>query len=113
MSAGPPTSPEATAEWFRKHFRPEAARGLAAVIEVQLTGPGGGSICLQIEDGRITASLGGDRAPDARLAVAADDWRDVLLGRANGELLAMEGRIRIDGDLGLAMKMRSLFRRSA
>lgn len=113
MSPRAPASPEAAAEWFRKHFQPGAARGLAAVIEVELTGADPGTVCLQIEDGRIKASLGRDVAPRVRFTLAADDWRDLVQGHANAEMLAMEGRIRIEGDMGLAMKMRSLFRRSA
>jgi len=113
MSARAPGSPEGAAEWFRKHFQPGAARGLAAVIELELTGPDPGTLCLQIEDGRLKTSLGRDVAPGVRFTVTADDWRDLVEGRANAELLAMEGRLRIEGDLGLALKMRSLFRRSA
>jgi putative sterol carrier protein len=113
MPLDAPTSPEATAEWFRSHFRSDAARGLAAVIELDLQGAGGGSVCLQIEDGRLKTSLGRDAAPDLRVSLSTQDWREVAAGRANAELLAMEGRILMQGDLGLAMKLRSLFRRGA
>jgi putative sterol carrier protein len=113
MSQHPAAQPHAVAEWLRRHFRPEAARGVIAVIEIELTGPDGGSVCVQIEDGRIKTSVGGDAAPGLRLVVDARDWSDVMAGRANAEFLAVEGRIRIEGDPGLAMKMRSCFRRSA
>ncbi len=103
---------EATAAWLREHFRPEAAAGLAAVIEIELTGPAGGRLCIQVEDGRLKVSMGGDAAPDARLVASAEDWRDVLDGRANAEMLVVEDRIRIEGEQGLAMKLRSLFRRT-
>lgn len=106
-----PAPPDAVAEWLRRHFRTDAARGVSAVIELDLTGPAGGTVCLQIENGRIKTSLGGDAAPNVRFVVDARDWSDVMAGRANAELLAMEGRIRIEGDLGLAMKMRAFFRR--
>jgi sterol carrier protein 2 len=106
-----PAPPDAVAEWLRRHFQTDAARGVSAVIELDLTGPAGGTVCLQIENGRIKTSLGGDAAPNVRFVVDARDWSDVMAGRANAELLAMEGRIRIEGDLGLAMKMRALFRR--
>jgi len=102
---------EWSAGWLRRHFRPEAARGLAAVIVLELSGPGGGRLCLQIEDGALKVSPGGDVAPAARLTLAAADWRDVLEGRANAEMLAVGGRIQAEGDLGLALKLRSLFRR--
>jgi len=103
---------EAMAAWLHEHFRPEAARGLAALIEIELTGPAGERLCIQVEDGRLKTSLGGDAAPDARLVASAQDWRDVLDGRANAEMLVVEDRIRIEGNAGLAMKLRSLFRRA-
>lgn len=109
---GSASAAEAMAGWLREHFRPEAAVGLAAVIEIELSGPGGGRLCLQLEDGRLKTSLGGDAAPDARLVASVHDWRDVLAGRANAEMLAVEDRIRIEGDAGLAMKLRALFRRA-
>lgn len=113
MAEGGPASPEALAAWFRAHFRPGAARGLAAVIELEATGPGGGRVCLQIEGGELKTSLGGDVSPDVRLVGPLADWGDALSGRANVEMLVMEERIRIEGDLGLAMKLRALFGRRA
>jgi putative sterol carrier protein len=103
---------EAMVAWLHEHFQPAAARGLAAVIEIQLTGPAGGRLCIQVEDGRLKTSLGGDAAPDARLVASAQDWSDVLDGRANAEMLVVEDRIRVEGNQGLAMKLRSLFRRA-
>ncbi len=105
------TPPEAAARWLHAHFDPEAARGVVAVIEMELTGPGGGTVCLQIEDGRIKTRVGGDVAPHVRFALSVDDWAALTAGRANAELLAMEERIAISGDHALAMRMRALFPR--
>jgi putative sterol carrier protein len=106
-------SPEKMAEWFRRHFQAEAARDLSAVIEVVLESAAATArVGLQVEGGRLKASLGGDAAPDARFIASAEDWADVLSGRANAEMLVMEGRIRIEGDESLAMKVRALFRRT-
>ncbi len=106
-------TPEAMAEWLRAHFRPESARGLATVVEVVLEREAGDArLGLQVEDGRLKISLGGDAAPRARFLASAPDWADVLAGRANAEMLVMEGRIRVEGDGGLAMKVRGLFRRT-
>jgi putative sterol carrier protein len=103
---------EAMVGWLHERFRPEAAAGMAAVIEIELTGPAGGRLSIQVEDGRLKTSLGGDAAPDVRLVASTQDWSDVLDGRANAEMLVVEDRIRIEGNQGLAMKLRSLFRRA-
>jgi putative sterol carrier protein len=104
---------EWTADWLREHFRADAARGVAAVFELVLSGPDAGTVCVQVEEGRIKTSLGRDAAPDVRYTLSSDDWRDFLAGRANAEMLAMTGRVRIEGDHALALKLRALFRRTA
>ena len=104
---------ERTAEWLRGHFRADAARGVAAVFELVLDGPDGGSVCVQVEEGRIKTSVGRDAAPDVRYTLSTDDWREFLAGRASAEMLAMTGRVRIEGDHALALRLRALFRRTA
>ena len=51
-------------------------------------------------------------APSERCGCVVTLSRDDTRVGENAELLAVEGRIRIEGDPGLAMKMRSCFRRS-
>lgn len=97
-------------DWFRKSFRSEAAEGLRARYELRLTGPSGGSVSVQVADG--TARVEPCEAPDAdvRMRISLDDWFAVLEGRENVDLLYMAGRLEIDGDLSLAVKLRTLFR---
>jgi putative sterol carrier protein len=97
-------------DWFRKSFRSEAAEGLCARYELRLAGPRGGSIRVSVADG--TASIEPGEAPDAdvRMRVSLDDWFAVLEGRENVDLLYMAGRLEIEGDLSLAVKLRTLFR---
>jgi len=41
--------------------------------------------------------------------MAAQDYVDMSTGKANGQMLFMSGKLRIAGDMGLAMRMQSLF----
>jgi putative sterol carrier protein len=111
MSAVPTASIEAAAEWLRKHFAPEAARGVRATYQLDLAGEGGGLLRLEIDDGVLLIAQGRAEAPQVILRAPAALWLAVLGGRENGELLYMAGRIQIDGDLGLAAKLRSFFGR--
>ena len=43
----------------------------------------------------------------------AEDYFALLVGRENADLLYMAGRLEIDGDLALALKIRPLFRAKA
>ncbi len=66
---------------------------------------------MRIGDGRVKNGEGVDPQPDVILRVTAQDFFDVLAGTANPDLLFMDDRIEIEGDLSLALKLRSLFSR--
>ncbi len=96
------------ADWLRKHFDPQAAAGVRARYRFELSGEGGGTLWLGIEDGQC--ALRREEAPaDVVFRLALSDYLGVLAGRENAELLHMAGRLEIEGDLGLAMKVRRLF----
>jgi len=108
-AAEPATLDEAV-EWLREHFRPEAAVGMRVTYSLDLSGPGGGIVQLAISDGRVAVDRVDDPAADVRLRLSAADYFRVLAGGANADLLYMEDRLEIDGDLALATKLRTLFR---
>ena len=43
------------------------------------------------------------------LAMSGEDCLKVLNGQVSGTMVAMTGRLRISGDMGLAMQLASLF----
>jgi len=111
MQGEAPASIEAAAEWLRKHFAPERARGVSVVYELDLTGPAGGLLQVRIDDGRLELGRGRATQSDVRFRLSAADWFGILAGRENAELLFMAGRIQVDGDRALAVKMGSYFAR--
>jgi putative sterol carrier protein len=46
------------------------------------------------------------------LTMAAGDFVDLTQGKLNGMTAFMSGKLKIAGDMGLAMKLQSLFRSS-
>jgi len=110
MPARAPETLDEALDWLRKHFDPEAGRGLSASFELDLSGPGGGELGLRLVDGVLHLAPGRVAAPDARLRLAAADYFGILAGRENADLLYMAGRIEIEGDLRRVLKLRTLFR---
>jgi putative sterol carrier protein len=104
-----PRTLDEAAQWLRRHFQPEAARGLCAVVGIDLSGPGGGNLSVSIDGGGVRVESIRAGAPDLLLRTAASDYYAILAGRENAELLFMAGRMEIEGDLALAMKLRTLF----
>jgi predicted lipid carrier protein YhbT len=110
MAAGGSASIDEAVEWLRKHFDSEAARGLTVSFQYVLTGPAGGSFHARVDDGRLEAEVGEIPSPDASFRLQGSDFFAILAGRENADLLFTAGRIDVEGDLSIALKMRSLFR---
>ena len=108
-SAQDPRTPADAVDWLRKHFDAEAAADCEASYVFELAGEGGGSIGVRVENGRLEIAEGDVQPADLRFRLAARDFYDVLAGRANPDMLFMEERLQIEGDLGLALRFRRLF----
>jgi putative sterol carrier protein len=87
----------------------DAAEDLDAVYQFDLSGPQGGRYILKIRDGACVVEEGSHPDPHVTLAMAAEDCMKVLGGQLSGQSVLMSGRLRISGDMGLAMQLKSLF----
>jgi putative sterol carrier protein len=93
-------------------FKPEVAEGVDAVIQYHLTGEDAGDWIINIHEGKCTVTEGTAEAPKMTLTADAHDFRDVLLGKANGMQYFMTGKLKLAGDLNLAMKLTTFFKMS-
>ena len=90
-------------------FRSDKATGTSAVIQYDVSGDGGGTWHAVIKDGACTVTPGLAPTPNLTLQIAAQDWLDMLSGKQSGQMLFMSGKLKIKGDMGLAMKLGSMF----
>ena len=93
-----------------KAFLPDVAEGVDAVIQYRLTGEEAGDYIITIKDGVCSVSEGIAESPTMTLTADARDFGDVLLGKANGMQYFMQGKLKLSGDLNLAMKLTSFFK---
>ena len=93
-----------------KAFKPEVAEGVDAVIQYQLTGDEGGDWIIIIKEGKCTVTEGNAEKPTMTLMANAQDFKDVLTGKADGMQYFMQGKFKLSGDLNLAMKLTTLFK---
>lgn len=96
-----------------QNFNADAAKGMNSVIQFNLTGDGGGTYHVSIKDGACTVTEGAHASPNMTMTMAAQDYVDMISGKLNGQMAFMSGKLKIAGDMGLAMKMQSLFKRPA
>jgi putative sterol carrier protein len=83
-----------------------------AMIQFDLSGDNGGKWWVKIADGAATSGKG-DATENPNLTLIADaaDYVKISLGQMDGTAAFMQGKLKIKGDMGLAIKMQSLFKR--
>ena len=93
-------------------FVPEKSTGTDAIIQFDLSGENGGQFWLHINDGALETGEGAHDSPKMTLKANADDWVKVSTGELNAMQAFMSGKIKIQGDMSLAMKMQAMFKTS-
>jgi len=90
-------------------FRPDKAAGVNAVIQYDISGDQAGTWHAVIKDGTCTVSAGPATNPNLTLAMSSQDWLDMLAGKLSGQMAFMSGKLKLKGDMGLAMKIGGMF----
>ena len=90
-------------------FKPERAAGTSAVVQYDISGDGGGTWHAVIKDGTCAVAEGPGTNPALTLQMSAQDWLDMTSGKQSGQMLFMSGKLKLKGDMGLAMKLGSMF----
>ncbi|MBI4634829.1 MAG: SCP2 sterol-binding domain-containing protein [Candidatus Rokubacteria bacterium] len=98
-----------TFDQMASRFRADKATGTSAVIQYDISGEGGGTWHAIIRDGVCAVSAGAGASPTLTLQMAAQDWLDMVSGKQSGQMLFMSGKLKLKGDMGLAMKLGSMF----
>ncbi len=91
-------------------FLPEKAQGVNAVIQFQFAGEQAGDWKVSIKDGACLAEQGTAENPTLVLAAAGQDYIDMITGRLDPMQAFMQGKVKLKGDLNLAMKMMGYFK---
>src|SRR6266851_6356793 len=98
-----------TFDQMPSRFRADRAAGTNATIQYDISGDGGGTWNAVIKDSACTVSPGAAASPNLTLQISAQDWLDMLSGKQSGQMLFMSGKLKVKGDMGLAMKLGSMF----
>ena len=91
-------------------FLAEKAAGVEAVVQCQFTGDGGGDWVITIRDSRCTVEPGQAPNPKLTLRLSAQDFHSLISGKLNGMQAFMLGKVKVTGDLSLAMRLAGLFK---
>ena len=92
-------------------FIPEKAQGLDSVIHFKFTGEEPGEWNAVIKDGKVQVAQGiPSRQPNMTLSADSADYIKIFTGEMDGMQAFMQGKIKLAGDLNLAMKLMQMFK---
>ena len=107
--ADAPSSCKQLFDQMPRRFKKEAAQGLNAVFQFDLSGEGGGKWQLVINNDKCDIKEGAHPSPNTTFSMAAQDYLDMAAGKLNPQMAFMSGKLRIAGDMGLALRFQGLF----
>ncbi len=102
---------DTAAEFFsslKDNIPSDKVKDLNATYQWELTGDGGGKWFAKFLDGEIDIGEGETENPDITITVATQDWMDIVSGKLNGQMAFLQGKLKVQGDMTLAMKLQSL-----
>ncbi len=91
-------------------FVPEKAPGLDAVIQFHFTGDEASDWYAVIKDGKVEVSEGVHENPTMTLTADSSDYIKIFTGELDGMKAFMQGKLKLAGNLNLAMKLTQMFK---
>ncbi|WP_242392855.1 SCP2 sterol-binding domain-containing protein [Anaeromyxobacter oryzisoli] len=94
----------------RLQARPDVVAKINAVYRFDIGGAAGGSWSLDCTapGGRIAAGPIEDADAGCVVAATDHDFVDIVNGKLNAQMAFMSGKLRIQGDIGLALKLQQI-----
>ncbi|MEK6221200.1 MAG: SCP2 sterol-binding domain-containing protein [Chloroflexota bacterium] len=90
-------------------FLPEKAGDQDVTIQFHMAGEQAGDWFATIKDGVCEINEGTKDNPTMALSADGEDYINVVTGKLDGMQAFMQGKLKIKGDMNLAMKMTSFF----
>ena len=86
---------------------PSSVEGINAIYQFKVTGDTGGDWYVDLTGAPvITAGVKDDA--NCTITVSDQDFVDIKTGKLNGQMAFMTGKLKIAGDMGLAMKLNKI-----
>jgi putative sterol carrier protein len=90
-------------------FLAEKAGDLSATYQFNLSGEGGGDWAVAVADGACTVIEGQAEKPNVTISMDADDFAKMISGDLQPVVAFMQGKIKLQGDTSLALRLQELF----
>jgi putative sterol carrier protein len=92
----------------RLKAKPDLIGKINAVYQFNIAGAGGGAWSVDCTQPGGAVVAGTAAAPRCTVSMADADFLKLVTGKLNAQMAFMTGKIKIQGDMGLAMKLQQL-----
>ena len=86
---------------------PSKMAGMASVYQFKV---GADSYQVTMKEGKAAVAAWEASSPNCTVTMAENDFLDMVAGRLNGQMAFMTGKLKVAGDMGLALKLGSFLK---
>ena len=87
---------------------PDIAEKIASSYQFKLTGDNGGDWVIDLTKKEDFVTAGTMEDPSVTITMEASDFVDLVEGRLNGQMAFMQGKLKLQGDMSLALKLQQI-----
>jgi len=88
--------------------KPDISQSVNSVYEFNITGDNGGVWTVDLTRNPGTVQAGSFGNAKCTVTCAAGDFMNIVSGKMNPQMAFMSGKLKIKGDMGLAMKLQKV-----
>jgi putative sterol carrier protein len=88
--------------------KPETSKAVNSVYEFNITGDNGGVWTVDLTKEPGTVQAGSTGTAKCTVTCASGDFMNIVSGKMNPQMAFMSGKLKIKGDMGLAMKLQKV-----
>jgi len=100
---------EETFQAMTQLFNPAAAQGMNKTFQWNISGDQAGVYALKVADGTCEMVKGGVEKPDVTFTLKDQDWLSIAEGKLDPQSAFFSGKLKVTGDIGLALRLQQIF----
>lgn len=87
---------------------PDKGKGINAVIQFKVTGPMAGDWTIDLSGAPGVVTAGVAATPKCTFTIVDTDLLDIVNKKLNGQMAFMQGKLKVAGDMSIALKIGTL-----
>lgn len=88
--------------------KPELSKAVNAIYQFNIEGDGGGTWTVDLVKEPGSVAAGPSDAAKCTVTAKSSDFINIISGKMNAQMAFMSGKLKIKGDMGLAMKLQKV-----